>query len=300
MDRRAPAQGSPRSSRRSGGSSRRKQRPSPSRPAILSLPWDLPSPLSLPSFPPALTPEVERRGAELRALRGPGTPDWPSGACGAFPGARAGLAPSPGPGSSSPPRAAATRPVSSSPERRFPRLLPLLPPPPRAHALPHPASCEPGSNRRRIPARSLALPGFKFTQPGRGLPRLPDPGGVARSPHARPAGVRARAHAADELRALPQRPARSLLLARGLAVPCGLGTTRAAQAKKWKGSWAAASKHLRQGRLARGGMEDRRVRNRSSGEPCLPTHCGVPATLPCHLESLGRRRAHAWREGSFS
>lgn len=60
------AQGSPLGSHGRGGSSREKQCPSPLRPAIPPPPRDLP----LPSFPPALSPEVERRGAGLRALGG--------------------------------------------------------------------------------------------------------------------------------------------------------------------------------------------------------------------------------------
>lgn len=63
----APAQGSPRRSHRRGGSSEEKQRPIPPRPAIPPPPRYL---LPLPSFPPALSPEVERRGAGLRALPG--------------------------------------------------------------------------------------------------------------------------------------------------------------------------------------------------------------------------------------
>lgn len=65
-ERKAGAQGSSRRSHGRGDSSREKQRPSPLRPAIPPPPRDLP----LPSFPPALSPEVERRGAGHRALGG--------------------------------------------------------------------------------------------------------------------------------------------------------------------------------------------------------------------------------------
>lgn len=178
-------QASPRGGRRSGGSSREKQIASPPRTAILRPPPDLPSP---PSLPLSLPREVERRGAGRQALRGPGSPDRPSRAR----GASRGLA------RDSPLLQGREAPLPGEPERPVrlarassvscPRLLPLLllPPPPRAHALPHSVSFKPGNSCRPIPGRSLAPPGSKFTATlrgsgapsearGRGARPAPDP-----------------------------------------------------------------------------------------------------------------------------
>lgn len=102
-----------------------------------------------------------------------------------FPGALKGLAPSREPGSSSPGEPERPVRLAPAPSVSCPRLLQLLllPPPPRAHALPHSASFKPGSSCRRIPGRSLAPPGSKFTEALRGVPRLSNSGGVA---HSRP------------------------------------------------------------------------------------------------------------------
>ena len=167
-ERGALVQASPRGGRRSGGSSREMRSPSPRRPAILPPAPDLPSP---PSLPLSLPREVERRGAGRQALRGPGSPDRPSRAS-------RGLA------RNSPLLQGREAPLPGEPERPVrlarassvscPRLLPLLllPPPPRAHALPHSVSFKPGSSCRPIPGRSLAPPGSKFmaTLRGAGAP----------------------------------------------------------------------------------------------------------------------------------
>ena len=144
---------------------------------------------------------MERRGAGRRALSGPGSPDRPSGARGASRGL-ARYSPllqgqeAPLPGEPERPVRLARASSVSCPRLR-PLRLRLLPPPPRAHALPHSASFKPGSSCRRIPGRSLEPLGSKFTDTlqgarapceARGRGAQPEPGPVfgqwrgARSP----------------------------------------------------------------------------------------------------------------------
>ena len=90
----------------------------------------------LPSFPPSLPREVERRGAGRRALSGPGSPDRPSGARGTSRGL-ARYSPllqgqeAPLPGEPERPVRLARASSVSCPRLR-PLWLRLLPPPPRA------------------------------------------------------------------------------------------------------------------------------------------------------------------------
>lgn len=224
----APAQASPRGSRRSGRSSGEKQRPSPPPRVILPPARDRP----LPSFPRPLPREVERRGARSRALREPGWPDSPGGSLGR-------LAPPPEPGSSSPRRAGATRPASSSPRR-------LLPPPPPASP-PAPASAGSRSpplgelqTRKRQPPQPRQEPRAARLQVQRS--RTPE-SRAFRAPGAERTGCGARGGgslwppAGPALRALPA------LCGRG--APAGGG-------QKAKGSGPSPGRHLRPGRQVRG------------------------------------------------
>lgn len=109
-----------------------------------------------------------------------------------FPGARTGFAPSPGPGSSSPWRAGATRPVSSSPKRLLPPPPPASPPAPassgsrspplgelqtRKQLPPHPRQ-ESRAARLQV-HRSPALAPAPFEPRGRGAQQAGPGGGSA-------------------------------------------------------------------------------------------------------------------------
>lgn len=106
--------------------------------------------------PPSLPPSLRVERGRPPALSEPRSPDRHSRARGASRGARTGLAPSSGPGSASP--GEPERPVrlasglSASPALR-PLRLGLLPPPPRAHALPHSGELQ---TREQLPAASRA------------------------------------------------------------------------------------------------------------------------------------------------
>lgn len=131
-----------------------------------------PSPPLLPSRP------FSRGGKEGSRLA---SPRLRAGGLRIVPLEQAGLAPSPGPSRSSPRRAGATRPASSSlgvsapASARFscPRLRGLTLSPTRRAANQEAAAAAAASPGR-------APPGSKFSGARRGLLRLPDPGGVAR------------------------------------------------------------------------------------------------------------------------
>lgn len=268
----APAQASPRGSRRSGRSSGEKQRPSPPPLVILPPARDRP----LPSFPRPLPREVERRGARSRALREPGWPDGPGGSLGR-------LAPPPEPGSSSPRRAGATRPASSSPRR-------LLPPPPPA-SRPAPASAGSRSpplgelqTRKRQPPQPRQEPRAARLQVQRsGAPESR----ACRAPGAGRTGGGARGRGAS---GPPAGPA-----LRALPALCGPGAP-AGGGRKAKGSGPSPSRHLRPGRQVRGcwkaeggGAGAGNPRSTSLGHP--PYHRGSGrAALPGGPgEALARR-----------
>lgn len=245
-------QASPRGGRRSGGSSREKQSASPPRPAILRPPPDLPSPPSL-SPPSRGGKEGSRAPSPQRA--GVARPSLSSAR--RLPGARAGLAPSPGPGSASPRRAGATRPVSSSLKR-------LLPPPPPASA-PAPASAGSRSpplgelqTRKQLPPHPGQEPRAAGLQvhgnPARGWRALRSPG-ARRAAGARPC-VRSVAgrKRPGERGAGRFAPLCSRSLQRGLAGSSGLEATPGA-GQKGKGLRPSLSEHLRRGGQTRGAPE---------------------------------------------
>lgn len=246
-ERRDLAQASPRGSRRRGGSAGEEQRQSPPRPAILPPPWDLP----LPSFPPSLIPEVERRGARRRALRGPGKHDRSSRARGAsqriawdspllqgreasFPGERP-VRFAPAPSVSSP---------ASSCLSSCPRLRGLTHSPPRrASNQEAAAAASRAATSRRQPSSSPnpSADSRAFRTPGAWCTALRRALWVG-CPGARGAGAQR-----------PHLAACSLLPVR---VWCAgrLGSTPGAS-QKGKGSWVSALKHLRHGRRAWGRLE---------------------------------------------
>ncbi|XP_032963500.1 translation initiation factor IF-2-like [Rhinolophus ferrumequinum] len=157
-------------------------------------------------------------------------------------------------------------------------LLFLLPPPPRAHALPHSASFKPGSSCRRIPGRSLAPPGSKFTETLRGFPRLSNPGGVAHSPAAGAVAQWPRARRGVTLRP-PSRPAlQAFPAARGLAGRRQLEATPGA-GRKGMSSRPSSSKHLRHGRErpGEGWKTGRRRRRRNKGTQAARSRSRPPS-----------------------
>ena len=176
-----------------------------------------------------------------------------------LPGARTVLAPSSGPGSSSPGRAGATRPVSSSLQR-------LLPPPPPALA-PAPAPASAGSRspplgelqtRKQLPPHPRQEPRAARLQvhrhPPRGSRAVRSPG-AWRAAGARPC-VRAVAGRTQpgEPHASRLAPLRAHSLQQGLAGRSGLEVTPGA-GQKGKGLWPSPSKHLRRGRQTQRELE---------------------------------------------
>ncbi|XP_047395964.1 translation initiation factor IF-2-like [Sciurus carolinensis] len=260
-ERRDLAQASPRRSRRSGGSSGEKQRQSPPRLAILPPPWDLP----LPSFPPSLTPEVERRGARRRALRGPGKHNRSSGARGAsrriawdsplLQGREAPLLGerpvrfAPAPSVSSP----ASSSLSSAPASAGSRSPPLGELQTRKQPPPHPGQ-QPRAGRlqvHRTPART---------------PMPSAPRGRGAQPASRPCGWGAPAHAAAEPNA--RTSLRAPFSLSGSGARGRLGATPGAS-QQGKGSWTSAIQHLRHGRPAGAVVMMEILSSSFLGEVCL-------------------------------
>lgn len=207
----------------------------------------------LPSPPSSLPREVERRGAGRRASAGRGRPTVLR-ARGA-PGARTGLAPffrarkRLSWESRRPVRLARASSVSPAPPARS--GLGLLPPPPRAHALPHSASFKPGKQLPPHPGQET---------PSRSAPRSQTPCRACAPCEAR---ARSRSPALRSGRAgrtQPGGPARRFapLRAHSLqqsgGVPLGLEVTPGA-GQNGKGLWPSPSKHLRRGETARNQRE---------------------------------------------
>lgn len=184
-----------------------------------------PSPPLLPSLPPS---RGGKEGSPALSSQGAGGAPPSVSSAPRFPGVCTGLAPSPEPGGSSPRRAGATRPVSSSLKR------PLLPPPPASP--PAPASAGSRSpplgelqTRKQLPPH----PGLEPRAARLQVHRNPARASAPFQPRGRGAQARRRccgSVAPRTLRGIPERSSRSALRA-GLAVRCRLDATPGAGQK---------------------------------------------------------------------